>query len=361
MRPPSASPLSSLLLAAVIGTSLAGCTVRYGAPLPSGTPAADVPWLDRDLYPFTSRFLEVDGGRLHYVDEGPRDGPVVVLVHGTPTWSFLYRDVIRELSGSARCIALDHIGFGLSDKPQDGFAYTPEAHAKNLVALLDHLDVRDATVVLHDLGGPIGFAAALERPARVSRVAVVNSFAWSVADNEDASRISDFLGTGLGGWLYEARNLSAEVLLPAAFSDDHEPSDAVLRHYTHPFADETTRRGPLRIGQQLTGSSSFYASLWSRRTELHDKVALLVFGLEDPTFGPVALTRWREAYPSARVVELPGVSHFPQEEAPLELARALADVLPAAEAVDDDGQAASSQQGSAQLRPEADARRAAVQ
>lgn len=333
--------------------AFSGCTLRYGPPLPSGTAAADVPWLDRAAYPFDSRFLDVEGGKLHYVDEGPRDGPVVVLLHGTPTWSFLYREVIRELSGSVRCIALDHIGFGLSDKPQEGFAYTPEAHSENLVALLDHLDVRGATLVLHDLGGPIGFSAALGRPERVSRVAVVNSFAWSVADNEDAQQISSLLNSSVGRWLYEARNLSPEFILPTVFSDGNAPSAEVLRHYTHPFPDETTRRGPLRIGQELTGSSDFYAGLWARRGELEHKVGLLLFGAEDPTFGPVAFAKWRAAFPQAKAIELPGVGHFPQEEAPLAVAQALSELLTESGASDDDTERPAAEEGSSELRAEA--------
>jgi haloalkane dehalogenase len=351
--------LSRTLPLLITLAALSACTVRYGPKLASGTPAEAVPWLDRVAYPFSSRFLDVDGGKLHYLDEGPRDGPTVVLVHGTPTWSFLYRDVIRELSGDVRCIALDHIGFGLSDKPLEGFAYTPAAHAANLVALLDHLDVRDATIVLHDLGGPIAFSAALERPERIARVAVLNSFAWSVAENEDAQQIDSLLGSGLGQWLYEQRNISPEMLLPSVFSEGNEPSDEVKKHYTHPFADETQRRGLLRIGQELIGSSDWYAGLWTRREELREKLGLLVFGLEDPTFGPETLAVWREAFPRARVVELAGIGHFPQEEAPLEVARALKDFAMAGGG--DERHPAVAREGERELRPEAPARRAAVQ
>ena len=103
-------------------------------------------WLDREAYPFTSRFLELDAGRMHYIDEG--QGDAIVLVHGTPTWSFLYRNLIKELSKNHRCIAMDHIGFGLSDKPV-GWTYRPQDHARNVQALIDHLVNQCSMHVVH--------------------------------------------------------------------------------------------------------------------------------------------------------------------------------------------------------------------
>jgi len=107
--------LGSVLFALVLG--LNACALRYGEPLASRTAAAAVPWLDRAAYPFESHFLQTDDGAVHYVDEGEPDNPTVVLVHGTPTWSFLYRHMIADLKEDHRVIALDHLGFGLSDKP----------------------------------------------------------------------------------------------------------------------------------------------------------------------------------------------------------------------------------------------------
>ena len=110
----------------------------------------------RALYPFASNFYEAREGRIHYLDEGT--GPVVVMVHGNPTWSFLYRDLIRELRADHRCIAIDHLGCGLSDKPASG-TYRLEAHLANLAGLLDHLGVTRFSLVVHDWGGPIGLGA----------------------------------------------------------------------------------------------------------------------------------------------------------------------------------------------------------
>ena len=322
----------SRLWTATIGVALlsltctfaVGCTVRYGEPLADGTPAKDVPWIDAEAYPFASHFLEVDGGKMHFVDEGPQNADPIVFVHGTPTWSFLYRQIIKDLRSENRCIAFDHIGFGLSSKPApEDFGYTPRDHSRNLVLLLDELDLKNVTLVVHDLGGPIGMGAALARPERIARIVVVNSFSWSLADNEDVQTIDSLLQSSLGEWLYLKRNISPEFLLPGAFSEDYELSEEILRHYTHPFADETTRYGLLQIGRGLLGSSQWYQELWSQQESLEGKIQLLVFGLDDEFFGREAFEKWKARFPNARAIGLEGVGHFPQEEAPLELTRAL--------------------------------------
>jgi haloalkane dehalogenase len=110
-------------------------------------------WLDRGEYPFRSRYVKTQYGDIHYVDEGA--GKVVLFVHGNPTWSFMYRHLIQGLSEHYRCVAPDHIGFGLSDKPRDA-AYLPQFHAENLTAFIETLGLKDITLVIHDWGGPIG-------------------------------------------------------------------------------------------------------------------------------------------------------------------------------------------------------------
>lgn len=123
----------------------------------------ETPWLDRAEYPFAPHHFESGDGRMHYVDEG--EGEPVVLVHGTPTWSFLYsRHRIRGLSRTRRVIAPGHLGFGLSEKPADAL-YRPEDHARRLEALLEHLGLEGITLVVHDFGGPIGLSYALRHPA----------------------------------------------------------------------------------------------------------------------------------------------------------------------------------------------------
>ena len=132
----------------------------------------------RQLYPFESHWLDLDGVRLHYLDEGPRDaaGPVV-MVHGNPTWSFYYRTLIPDISQTHRVIVPDHVGCGFSDKSQD-YAYTLEQHIQNLERLIEHLGLRKITLVLHDWGGGIGMGYATRNPDNVQRFVVFNTAAF---------------------------------------------------------------------------------------------------------------------------------------------------------------------------------------
>ncbi len=129
----------------------------------------------RSLYPFASREIRLDGHRYHYVDEG--QGEVLLLVHGNPTWSFYWRELIRGLSGDYRVIAVDHIGCGLSDKPA-GYSYRLARHAENLARFVDELDLDDVTLMAHDWGGAIGLSAALRAEQRYRRFVMFNTAAF---------------------------------------------------------------------------------------------------------------------------------------------------------------------------------------
>lgn len=268
-------------------------------------------WLDRASYPFASHYLELDAGRIHYVDEG--QGPAVVMVHGTPTWSYVYRDLIRALSRSHRVVALDHLGFGLSDKPESA-PYRPEDHARRLEALIERLGLRDVTLVVHDFGGPIGLWYAVEHPDNVRALVLFNTWMWSMAGDPATERASRVMGSALGRFLYRRLNFSPRVLIPAVFGNRKKLSRQIHRHYLAPFPRASERTAPWVLARELIGSSAWYDSLWQRRDRLRDKPALLLWGMRDPAFGEAQLRRWREALPDARVVEFAGAGHFVQEE-----------------------------------------------
>jgi len=274
-------------------------------------------WLDPALYPFEPHFLDVDGGRIHYVDEG--EGPVVLMVHGTPTWSFLYRRFIRDLARDHRVIAPDNMGFGLSDKPR-GWGYRPEDHASNLARLIDALDLRDFVLVVHDFGGPIGLSYAEAHPERVRGLVLFNTWLWSLR-NSPAERVARVMGGPIGRFLYLRMNFSPRVILPAAFGDRRKLTKSVHRHYLKPFASPKDRIAPWTLARELLGSNDWYDRLWQRRDRLAGKPALILWGMMDPAFKPDALDRWRTALPAARVVEFPEAGHFVQEEAPDEAIR----------------------------------------
>lgn len=269
-------------------------------------------WVDANLYPFRSHFVDVGPGRLHYIDEGA--GPVIVMVHGTPTWSLLYRAFIRDLSRDHRVVAIDHLGFGLSDKPA-GWSHRPEDHARNLELLIDRLGLRDITLVVHDFGGPIGLAYAIEHPENVRALVLFNTWMWSLRGTR-SERVSKLMGGRIGRFLYQRLNVSPRVLVKAAFGDKRKLTKEVHRHYIDALPTPASRRGPWILARELGGSSDWYENLWLRRDRITDKPVLLLWGMKDPAFQPTALDRWKGAFTNARIVEFPGAGHFVQEEAP---------------------------------------------
>ena len=149
--------------------------------------------VDRALFPWQPHYQRLsNGAHIHYVDEG--EGPVLLLLHGNPTWSFLYRHIIAGLRGQFRVIAPDYPGFGLSTAPA-GYAFTPEEHAACMVELVQRLALQDVTIMVQDWGGPIGFALAAEQPQRVSGFIIGNTWAWPL--ERPGQKLFSLL---MGGW-----------------------------------------------------------------------------------------------------------------------------------------------------------------
>jgi haloalkane dehalogenase len=289
--------------------------------------AANPDWVDRQAYPFTTRSLKLPEGTVSYVDEG--QGEVVLLVHGTPTWSFEYRHLIRALRSTHRVIALDHLGFGLSERPRD-FPYTPEAHARVLSQFVETLGLERFTLVAHDFGGPIALPLALDHPERVRGLVLFNTWMWSFADDPDMRRKARIAGGALGRFLYRRFNFSLRVLAPSAYGDRAKLTREIHRQYLAPFPDADGRGRVLwALARSLLGSSDFYDSLWQRRERLAALPALIVWGLRDSAFRPPLLARWQAALPQAKVVALPEAGHWPHEEAPDEVARQVKEFLAA--------------------------------
>lgn len=276
-------------------------------------------WLNRKEYPFTSRYFVVNGHRLHYVDEGR--GDVLLFVHGTPSWSFDFRKVIGRLSATHRCIAPDHLGFGLSDKPAD-YDYSVQNHSRTLEKFIDSLGLNNITLVVHDFGGPIGINAALNRPELFSRVVILNSWLWSAEGEPAFEKLKRVLNSPLLPLLYRYLNFSPRVLLPASFGKN-KPAPAIRKHYTRPFRNPSERFGPLAFARSLVNDQSWFESLWERRKVLANKPVLLLWGLKDPVLSPAYLEKFRSGFPGAQVITFPTAGHFPQEEVSIEVIKAI--------------------------------------
>ena len=300
--------------------------LQHTPPAEAGDSGLEVPsWVDRAAYPFSVRSVRLPSGNaMRYVDEGR--GDPILFVHGTPSWSFEWRHVIRALAPAQRCVAPDLLGFGLSERPRD-FPYTPEAHSRELDAFVESLGLRNLTLVVHDFGGPIGLPLALERSGIVRRLVVLNSWMWPITDDPAMARAARLLGGGFGKFLYERVNLSPRVIMPGAYADRTKLTPAIHAQYLAPFPDRWSRGAVLwTLARALLASSTHYERLWSRRERLRRTPVLLIWGMRDPAFKPGTLARWRDAAPHASVVELP-VGHWPQEEASDEVVRSLLEFI----------------------------------
>lgn len=278
-------------------------------------------WVDRTAFPFTSRYCRVPGGRLHYVDEG--QGETIVFSHGTPTWSFEWRHLITGLSGDFRCIAPDHLGFGLSDRPSSE-EYSPEAHAARFGAFVDALDLDGFTLVVHDFGGPFALPYALSHPDRVRRLVVVNSFMWPVWDDPQLRKIAKFAGGNSMRLLYKYANASLRLIAPSAYGDRKKLTPEIHAQYLAPFRDRWAREHVLwALAKALDGSTDFYRSLFERRQALAGIPALVVWGTKDSAFKPPVFEKWSEVLPQAQRVAVSTAGHWPHEEDPAAVLTAL--------------------------------------
>lgn len=273
------------------------------------------PWLDRRAWPFTPRTVTVDGARLHYVDEGT--GPLVVLAHGTPTWSFEWRHVITALRSTCRVVAVDHLGFGLSDRPATA-GYRPEDHAARFRAFIDAVcPAGPLTLVIHDFGGPIALDWALDHHDRLAHLVVVNSWMWPFDDDAGMRRKARLASGAVGRWLYRRANASLRLVMPSAYADRRRLTPAIHEHYLAVFPDADSRERVLfALARALLGSSAYYDTLWQRRARLAGTDLHLVWGMRDSAFPPALLARWQRAFPHARTTALADAGHWPHEEAP---------------------------------------------
>lgn len=284
----------------------------------------DHDWIDSGEYPFQPHYLALAPGPLHYVDEG--SGQPVIMVHGNPTWSFLYRHLIKRLRPRYRCVAVDHLGFGLSAKPRD-WSYLPQAHATNLVSLIEHLGLGGVTLVLQDWGGPIGLSYALTHPENIARLVLINTWAWPVNRDPRFASFSYFMGGPLGRMLIRRYNVLARTLMRQAFGDKRKLSERAHQHYLRPLAAPKDRQGCSVFAKQIVASTRWLDWLWNNMATLDGKPTLLVWGMKDMAFRAKELERWKRAFPEARSVPLTTVGHFVPEEAPEELAAAVVPFL----------------------------------
>ena len=281
-----------------------------------------IPGLDTSLYPFDSHYHKLDSGHcMHFVDEGPVDGPPVVMVHGNPTWSFYYREVIRNLSDCHRCLAPDHIGMGLSDRPADvDYAYTLESRVDDLGQWLDVVEPeRPIDLIVHDWGGAICLSWAAAHPERVRRIVILNTWAFTIPEDVGIPRALAFARTPLGALLIKSFNAFSGLAVRMA--TEKKLSPAVARGLVAPYKGSPHRRlATLRFVQDIPLKQSDPAWEVLAETErnlprLADKPVMFGWGGKDFVFNDRVLEKWREIFPDARVDYIEDAGHYVLEDA----------------------------------------------
>ncbi|HEY1065297.1 MAG TPA: alpha/beta fold hydrolase, partial [Pirellulales bacterium] len=281
----------------------------------------------RDLYPFHSHYLALDGLRYHYLDEGR--GQTLLCVHGNPTWSFYWRRLVSEFSNTHRVVAVDHIGCGLSGKPQK-YNYSLAQHITNLVALIDRLDLRDVTLLAHDWGGAIGLGATVERPERFSRLVLFNTGAYR--SQEIPLRIAACRWPVVGPLAVRGLNGFAGAAIHMATSKPERFTPAVTAGYLAPYDNWANRVAVQRFVEDIPLSPSH--PTFARLHEIESALpslglpTKLIWGMQDWCFTPRFLERFeREFFPHASSHRFHDCGHYVVEDAHERIVPLLRDFL----------------------------------
>ena len=286
-------------------------------------------------YPFQSQFANVNGWRMHYIDEGPAAAPPVLLLHGNPTWGYLWRDTIPPLLAAGyRVIVPDQIGFGLSEHPHSASAHSLDNHAANLVALIDHLDLNGVFFVCHDWGGPTGLAALLTRRQRAAAVAVMSTWAWRTPAAEFhrqvlpwrlmhapivgpyiLARQAAFPGRGIYLSVVDRERCRADAL-PAYEAVLPDPDDRRLTW-------QWPRSIPIDPSTDIAGERFEWLEAGVRELNIP---ATILWGREDEVFAADVMgARWHDIWPHAEGPHLVTGKHFLQEDSGAEIGDLLVD------------------------------------
>jgi haloalkane dehalogenase len=272
-------------------------------------------WLPHEEYPFHSRFLEIEANRVHYVDEGL--GPLLLFVHAGPSWSFVFRGVLARLRDRFRCVTLDFPGSGLS-QADETYEVTLASASRLLEAFVKALDLHDITLVAHDIGGPVTLDAFSRMPQRLRAFAVTGSFAWPMTEYPSIGRMLRLVGGRMVGTVDGSTNLIARSTARFGLGDLSKAGRAA---YRGPFRDRRVRRNARSMLGQAGRSDDFLAGVQGRLAEtVGDLPALIVWGEKDPTRKAGFPARWEQVLPRARSHVIRGARHFPQMNAPAEVA-----------------------------------------
>ena len=267
-------------------------------------------WLDEQLYPFQSRFVEVEGNSIHYIDEG--NGPTLFFVHPGVGWSFMYSEIIQELRGRFRCVAPDLPGFGLSPTTP-GHQHTLIGDSRLLERFVQALALTDVTLFSHDVTGSIALGVVARRPEWFRAVIVLPGFAWPVESYRKVYAMIQLVGSPMFRFLSYHFNFFLEYMLKTITKKPKQQfSDLEKQAYRGPNLDRAVRRYPHDLFKSVTKSHDYLVDLEQRLREIKDMPALLIFGNQDATIKMGWLDRLERIFPRHRTIIMKGSHHFPQ-------------------------------------------------
>lgn len=278
--------------------------------------AAALPANIRALYPWEGRFFTTPAGhQLHYLDVG--EGPAVVMVHGNPTWSFYFRELVRDLSRDHRCIVVDHIGCGLSEKPRE-WTYHIADHIENLVALLRSLNLGEASLVVHDWGGAIGYGAAAQLEGLFARFVVLNTGAFLMPLPRSLRLLRL---PGVGPAVVQGLNGFFHMGWGMATGRKEKFTADIRAGYRFPYGSWADRKVILRFIQEIPleedhPSRHLLATLDAALPRFRPLPHLIFWGTKDPVFHTGYLAEWQRRFPEAEVVRFPEAGHWILDEEP---------------------------------------------
>ena len=286
--------------------------------MPSPRPLPDRPrWLPWSAFPFQCRFIEIDGQPIHYIDEG--SGPALLFV-SAGQWSFMFRDVIAHLRGRFRCLTLDFPGSGLSPAAP-GHDHSIRVNAALLTGFIDSLDLQDITLAVHDVGGPVGFLAAVGQPDRIRALVITDTFGWPQAGYPAVRRMLKLVGGRPFGALNSLTNVVARFTA-TSYGVGRQLSRADRRSFRGPWRSRASRRATLQVLAGVLRIDPLMAEVErSLRADLSGLPVLTLFGRENDPYGWQA--RFGQIFPSATAVGLPGGHHFPFNDDPQAYAGAI--------------------------------------
>lgn len=286
-----------------------------------------LPYAVRKIYPFESRWIGILGHRMHYIEEGA-SGPTVLLLHGNPTWSFLYREIIPKIQHACRAVAPDYIGMGLSDKPPDERWYTLENHTRAITEFVERRALKNIILVVQDWGGPIGLGYALAHPENVAGMLIMNTWAWPEPSLFHASVFPWRMmhAPVLGSHLFLRRNILVERGLYLSTGDREKlKKGPVIDGYRLPYSSPASRIAMLAFPRNIPLKPGHFN--WDRMARLKSGLpsikfpCRLLWGEKDNVFPPENAHLFKKLIPNCSEPRMiPNGMHFVQEDAPNEIA-----------------------------------------